>query len=201
MFKKSKSLLLDKMDKLFLMLYQRYIKRRNTEIRNKVNVNVDPGMVMGDNSFFDINGQVKNLTILDKVSCRRHCNFMMYAGSELIIKSNVFFNNYCSISCLGKIEIGENTIIGEGVKIYDHNHEYHYKENDLRIERERFTIGQVTIGNNCWIGSNVTILKDVQIGDNTIIGANCLVVKSIPANSIVKHKEELIISSKATYAS
>lgn len=44
--------------------------------------------------------------------------------------------------------------------------------------------GAVTIGNNIYFGTQVTILKGVTIGDNCIIGAGSLVTKDIPANSV-----------------
>lgn len=37
--------------------------------------------------------------------------------------------------------------------------------------------GEIKIGNNVFIGSNCTILYDVNIGDNVIIGAGSLVKK------------------------
>jgi maltose O-acetyltransferase len=42
----------------------------------------------------------------------------------------------------------------------------------------------VTIGNDVWIGGNVTILPGVTIGDNCTIGAGSVVTHDIPANSI-----------------
>lgn len=44
--------------------------------------------------------------------------------------------------------------------------------------------GKVSIGNNVYIATNVTILKGVSIGDNCIIGAGSIVTKSIPSNSV-----------------
>lgn len=38
----------------------------------------------------------------------------------------------------------------------------------------------ITIGNNVWITTNVTILPGVTIGDNTVIGAGSVVTKDIP---------------------
>ena len=131
----------------------------------------------------------------NNISFRKYCHILAYPKSSLIIHNNVFFNNYCSINCLGSIEIGEKSIFGEGVKIYDHNHRYSFNsEGTLGVERQNFNIGFVEIGKNCWIGSNVTILNNVAIGDNVIIGANCLIYKSVPSNTIVKHREDLIIS-------
>ena len=40
----------------------------------------------------------------------------------------------------------------------------------------------VSIGNNCWITTNVTILPGVTIGDNCIIGAGSVVTSDIPSN-------------------
>ena len=163
------------------------------QIKKLPNVFIDKSFELDNTSFFNINGTLKKLSIAEEVECRRYCNFYLHQDADLTVSRNVFFNNYCSISCLGIIEIGENSIFGEGVKIYDHNHQYHTKEMKLVIERHAFTIGKVSIGKNCWIGSNVTILNNVTIGDNVIVGANCLVTKSIPSNTIVKANAELTI--------
>jgi acetyltransferase-like isoleucine patch superfamily enzyme len=110
----------------------------------------------------------------------------------LTISDNVFFNNHCSISCLGKVEIGEGTFFGEGVKMYDHNHKYEFRKDGLYPFPNEFTVGEIKIGRNCWLASNVTILSNVTIGDNVIVGAGCLIYKSVPSNTIVMRKEELI---------
>lgn len=44
--------------------------------------------------------------------------------------------------------------------------------------------GRVTIGNNVHFGHHCMVLKGVTIGDNCFIGANSLVTKDIPSNSI-----------------
>lgn len=43
----------------------------------------------------------------------------------------------------------------------------------------------IEIGNDVWIGANVTILRGVHIGDGAVIGANTLVNKDIPPYAIV----------------
>ena len=42
----------------------------------------------------------------------------------------------------------------------------------------------ITIGNNVWIGANVTILPGVTIGDDTVIGAGSMVNRDIPSGVI-----------------
>ena len=46
--------------------------------------------------------------------------------------------------------------IGENVKMYDHNHVF--EDIDLPIKKQGMKIGEINIGENCWLGANVTIL-------------------------------------------
>ena len=41
--------------------------------------------------------------------------------------------------------------------------------------KQGYSKGPIKIGSDCWIGSNVTILKGVNIGDNVIIGAGSII--------------------------
>ncbi len=43
----------------------------------------------------------------------------------------------------------------------------------------------ITIGDNCYIGTGVTILGPVSIGDNVTIAAGAVVTKDVPSNCIV----------------
>lgn len=160
------------------------------------NVSISPDFSTGRYINIQIEGEGSDikLEIQRKVEFREFCNILIREKAELIIQQNVFFNNYCSINCLERIIIGENTLFGEGVKLYDHNHLYEISR-EILIHPRKFKTAPIIIGRNCWIGSNVTILKGVTIGNNVIIGANNLIYKSIPANTIVKAKAELIITS------
>lgn len=44
--------------------------------------------------------------------------------------------------------------------------------------------GDTVIGNDVWIGQNVTIMPGVKIGDGAIIAANSTVVKNIEAYTV-----------------
>jgi len=175
-------------------LEHRYRQYELEKIKALPNVEIDDSLSLGKNSTFDIQGTCRKLKIYPNVSTRQFCNFLLYHDASLIIHENVFFNNYCSVNCLGSIEIGENSMFGEGVKMYDHNHKNYYDSNNtLQILKGELTVSPIAIGKNCWISSNVTILKGVEIGDNVIIGANCLVYKSVPSNTVVKGKFEYFI--------
>ena len=83
------------------------------------------------------------------------------SGAQLKLGTRVFFNDHCTVRCQHSIEIGKDTMFGDGVRIFDHNHQY----SNYHIEKIDFTVAPVKIGANCWIGANTVILKGVTIGD------------------------------------
>lgn len=141
--------------------------------------------------FMDNSKSVFNLG--ENIQFRNDVSIRVLDNAFLKIGKSVFFNNSCSINCLSEISIGDNSQFGESVKIYDHNHQY--RNLNLLINQQGYVKGKVIIGSNCWIGSNVVILKDVEIGDNVVIGAGCVIYKSIPANSLVINNQNLSITS------
>lgn len=144
----------------------------------------------GNWNVFQIDSKA-SLIVGSNVICRNFENFHVSSG-KLILHDGVFINNSCSFNCMERIEIGSGTMMGEGVRFYDHDHIYTAE----KIEKWQWTTAPVRVGRDCWIGSNVTILKGVTIGDNTIIGAGCLVRKDIPANSVVYNDGNLIVKER-----
>jgi acetyltransferase-like isoleucine patch superfamily enzyme len=157
------------------------------------NVHVGEGVTIEEYFSADLPTGDFSIELAPYVYFKKYCHIMVLAKAKLSIGANVFFNNYCSINCLDKISIGENTQFGEGVKLYDHNHTFGYDNGVFSVARDKFTTSPIIIGKNCWIGSNVTILKGVTIGDNVIIGANSLIYKSVPANTVLKVKADYIL--------
>lgn len=121
------------------------------------------------------------------VTFRKGFSLVIEDGANVEIGSGTFFNNYCSINAKKNIKIGENCLFGESVKIYDHNHVF--KNKNILIKDQGFKTGYIKIENNCWIGSNVIILKDVEIGENSIIAAGEIVRKNIDSDSIFLNNE------------
>lgn len=136
-----------------------------------------------------------SLSIGKKITFRKGFTLVIESkNAKVKISDGVFFNNYCSVCCMQKIEIGKNTIFGENVKIYDHNH--NYTDSMAPIKSQGFSKDAIIIGENCWIGSNVMILKGVKIGKNSVIGAGCVIYKDVSDNSVIVNKQELLNISK-----
>lgn len=124
---------------------------------------------------------------------RKGFTLLLDRDGSLKIGNDVFLNNYCTICVFDEITIGDGTIFGENVKIYDHNHIY--LNPDTPIKQQGYTSAPIHIGRHCWIGSNVTILKGVTIGDNCVIGAGCVIHRDVSSNSVVVNKQELIVKA------
>ena len=55
--------------------------------------------------------------------------------------------------------------------------------NDKGVATDLEYAKPITIGNNCWLASNVVVCGGVTIGDGCVIGAGSVVTKDIPAGS------------------
>lgn len=119
-----------------------------------------------------------------KTTFRQRFDLAIEEKGKVTIGNRCFFNNDCSIICMNKVSIGEGTLFGEGVRIYDHNHRFNKLEEPIKTQG--YSIGEVTVGKHCWIGSNVVLLKGAKIGDNCVIGAGCVIAQEIPENTVVK---------------
>jgi acetyltransferase-like isoleucine patch superfamily enzyme len=141
----------------------------------------------------------KEGTFLGQPCFRRHphsriaigpsCEFISSPGANLIgvnrpciiatLKQNAVLTigNNCGFSgtvigCADRISIGRNVRCGANTLITDTD----WHTDDPRSGPD----APVVIGDDVWLGVNVTVLKGVTIGCGTMIGAGSLVTKSLP---------------------
>ena len=90
------------------------------------------------------------------------------------------------------IAIGDNVIFAPRVHILAHD-----------ASTKKFLgytkIGNVTIGNNVFVGAEAVILPGVTIGNNVIIGANSTVTHDIPDNVVAVGSPARILCSLESY--
>jgi len=105
-----------------------------------------------------------------------HNNLRIKIGNEN------YFNRNVMIDACGYIEIGNENQFGPDIYITDSNHTY---GNDISPKDHEMQRGTVKIGNYCWIGAKVVILKDVELGDFCVVAAGAVVTKSFPKGSVI----------------
>lgn len=108
-------------------------------------------------------------------------------GGDLNI-GNCFINRNVMIVCRNKVHIGDGVEFGPNVVVYDHDHEF----DKSGVVGKKFKLGEVYIGNNCWIGAGAIILRNTHIGDGTVIGAGTVVKGDIPPHSVIYNERKII---------
>lgn len=86
------------------------------------------------------------------------------------------------IGCSGKIEIGNNVMIGPHCTMIAENH--NYTDNSMDMIKQGVTNLGIQVKDNVWIGANVTILDGVVIETGCILAAGAVVTKSTEPNGI-----------------
>ena len=135
----------------------------------------------------------KKIEIAKNVTWRRDFSIMVGKNGKLQIEKDCFFNNGCTIGVNKSVVIEKGSIFGENVKIYDHNHKF--ADITKSIKSQGYSNGMVRIGQHCWIGSNVCILKNADIGNNCVIGAGCVISGKIEDNTIVRANNQYILET------
>ncbi len=172
--------------KIYLLKVKDILKLYRTKIR-LFNVNYNnlyPWTFIGKYCVFftDFSSSIffnNYLTINNFVS------FYLDSNTKLFFGVNVYIGDYSTIRGSNSIlKIGDNTMIAQGVKLIGANHNYMEKERLIIHQGMNFKKNYIYIGNDCWIGSGVTILPGVKIGNGVVVGANSVVTKDIPDYAI-----------------
>lgn len=93
------------------------------------------------------------------------------------------------------ISIGDNTLIGGNVKIFDND--FHPIEVEARNidDKDAIRTREVVIGKDCFIGCNALILKGTKIGDGSVVGAGSVVCGEFPADVVIAGNPANIVRS------
>lgn len=143
-------------------------------------VKIGKGTLIAPSTNVDVDNQ-GSFIISDR--CRLH-NYGKIAalGGNISIGSGTTIGDYATFLSGGLISIGNNVMFADNIKIVAFQH--NYEDITKPISAQSTIPKKVNVGNNCWIGINVTIIGDVDIGEHCVIAAGSVVTKSIPAYSV-----------------
>ncbi len=99
----------------------------------------------------------------------------------------------------GVVEIGEDVLLGPGVKIWSANHGF--SDPSKPIQDQPYERKKVTIGNGCWIGANSFLMPGVNLGEGCIVSAGAVVgAKDYPPYKIIAGNPARIIGARSLNA-
>lgn len=97
-------------------------------------------------------------------------------GRNILVGDNFHANFDCIMLDAGRIKIGNNVFLGPRVSIYTACCPIYAPVRNEGLEYAK----EVCIGDDVWIGGNVTINPGVHIGNNVVIGSGSVVTGDIP---------------------
>ena len=104
--------------------------------------------------------------------------FTTDCGLNTHVGAGTFINAGCRFQDQGGIYIGERALIG-------HNAVIALNHNMDPARRANLLPAPVRIGDDAWLGANVTVLPGVTIGNGAVIAAGAVVSRDVEENTVV----------------
>ena len=102
-------------------------------------------------------------------------------GSNIHVGKNFLANYNVTILDVASVTIGDYVMIGPGTMISTVNHPL-----SPAGRRKHLGIAEpVRIGDDVWMGGNVTVLPGVTIGSNVVVGAGAVVTRDVSDNVVI----------------
>lgn len=136
------------------------------------NIVRNPNIIVGDYTYYDDFEDVENF----EENVKYHFDFI---GDKLII------GKFCMIASGATFIMNGANHKMDGITAYPFNI---FGKEWERITPEISDLpykGDTIIGNDVWIGANVTIMPGIKVGDGTIIATNTTVTKDVEPYAIV----------------
>lgn len=171
---------------------------RNVRIEHAYMIRTGPSLILEDGVYINAlsrdgitlgrNVTIARGAVLTCTGVIARCGEGLTIGDRSAVGASSF------LAGQGGIRIGDDVIMGPGVRIFSENHSYDDPTRTIREQGE--SRAPVTIENDCWIGAGATILAGVVIGRGSVIAAGAVVTKSVPAFSVVGGVPAKLIASR-----
>ena len=112
----------------------------------------------------------------------RGCKIRAHEG-EVSIGPRSVLGEECTISAYQHVSIGRECIIADRAMMIDFDHGVAEVERPIR--EQGIYKRDVRIGHNVWVGYGACFLRGVTVGNNCVIGTNSVVTKDVPDNAVV----------------
>ncbi|MAI84511.1 MAG: bifunctional N-acetylglucosamine-1-phosphate uridyltransferase/glucosamine-1-phosphate acetyltransferase [Rickettsiales bacterium] len=156
-----------------------------------------PNVYFGPKVYVGDNVKIKSFSHLEGTYINKNCEIGPFARirPNTNIEEDVKVGNFVEIkhskikkntklshlSYIGDATIGKNTNIGAG---------------SITCNFDGLKKHKTIIGDNCFIGSNTSLIAPIEVKKNSIVGAGTVVKRNIESNSTVFRRSELVNKKK-----
>lgn len=126
---------------------------------------------------------LRNVYIGKKVRMFPHLRMETQDGGTIHIEDDVVISQNVHLTSAGNLIIGKSSLILANVFItnIDHN----YDEIGVHVVKQKITIKETKIGENCFIGMGAAIMAGTVLGKQCIVGANSVVRGIFPDYCVI----------------
>ncbi len=171
----------------------------HTAIINHSNLSLGKYCFIGDRVIISESRKGGRVKLGDKVEILRDTTLETGPGGLIAIGDNSSIHPCGHLySYVERIEIGSGVMIAPACALYSYNHGI---ASNKKIRNQPLqSKGPIIIGDEAWLGVNVTVLNGVNIGKGAVIGAGSVVAHDIPDGAVavgnparvVKNRSEII---------
>ncbi|WP_400192022.1 acyltransferase [Hymenobacter sp. B81] len=138
---------------------------------------------LGQGVFVDPSSSINNVVLGDKVKIAKNCSvfgsetYPLAIGAGSYVGPNSFIQGFAA-----PVTIGERVSIAQSVNIMSNS-----GPNASPLMQRYFPLQQaaVSIGDDCWLGTNVVVMPGVVLGRCCVVAANSFVNKSFEPYSVI----------------
>jgi acetyltransferase-like isoleucine patch superfamily enzyme len=113
----------------------------------------------------------------------QHGTLLMMEDAEMTFGERVTVGEYCNLRPSASfIRIGSRTLLAQYVSLIAADHAIEDGVPQLGADLRDGYHG-ITIGEDCWLGTQSVVLPGVTLGDRCIVGAGAVVTRSFPAGT------------------
>jgi acetyltransferase-like isoleucine patch superfamily enzyme len=128
--------------------------------------------------------EVRSWFSSNPLGVRRRCVLATWAPGAVIDLGDGVGMSGATLCAQRGIRIGSRVLIGAGTIIVDTD--FHPLDPALRRrEPSRGDAEPIEIGDDCFLGLNVIVLKGAVIGSGAVVGAGAVVTGTVPARTVV----------------
>ena len=155
---------------------------RSVVLRSPGRIRLGSAVVIDDGVVLDAKGETSSIELGSRILIGRHstlaCN-----ESRIRMGDHISIGPFCFLGSKNFIEIGSGVSISANTCILAGSHASDDPERSV-LDQARTALG-ITIEENVWIGTSVSILDGVRIGRNSIVAAGTVVTKDVAPYSLV----------------
>jgi len=100
----------------------------------------------------------------------------------VVFGDHVEINNHAIVNGTGGVTLGNDVLVGPGVKLISYQHRF---AAGSPIRRQAVRPGPIRVGNDVWIGAGAIVLAGVTIGDGAVVAAGAVVSRDVAENTVV----------------